>query len=103
MMATVNTDNVCIVPTNFKESNLIGPRVTTCFVPPYKCLDGPTKRRVKLTSIIPSDTKKVVIDLPSVLPNINLAGLGADLFPRASAMNALATEGAKQRIVIIIN
>ena len=30
------------IPTNFKESNLIGPRVTTCFVPPYKCFDGPT-------------------------------------------------------------
>jgi hypothetical protein len=46
MMATVSTDNVCIVPTNFKESNLIGPRVTTCFVPPYKCFDGPTTKHV---------------------------------------------------------
>ena len=45
------------------------------------------------------EPEKVVVELPALLSGINMAGLGADLFPRASATNALATDGTKQKSI----
>ena len=47
--------------------------------------------------IPPLKSKGMVVDIGATLAKITMQGLSADLWPRHTAVNKLATEGAKQR------
>jgi hypothetical protein len=51
----------------------------------------------KIAELVPKPEEKLTVDIGATLEQVNMKGLNPDVWPRPAAVNALATDGAKQK------